>query len=216
MKHNAEDHFRLVHKIANRYSKGNRMEYDDIFQEGCIGLLRAIDEYKECNVPFGTFAGMHIQFAILAALRKSGTFRINPDLIWLASKIRKQDLIDSPPYVIAEELSKDVRYVERALEYLNLNVASLDYEYGNGKSNRNLTMLDSLCYEQNFDDRVYVEQMLDAYHVNERDKRLFRLVAEGHSFASATRLIGEGFKAANQRKMYLKRRVMHKKYLIYA
>lgn len=216
MKHNAEDHFRLVHKIANRYSKGNRMEYDDIFQEGCIGLLRAIDEYKEGNVPFGTFAGMHIQFAILTALRNSGMFRINPDIIWLASKIRKQELIDSPPSEIAEKLSTEVRYVERALEYLQLNVTSLDYEYSNGNSNKNLTLLDSLYYEQNFDDRVYVEQILDVYRINERDKRLFRLVAEGHSFASATRLIGEGFKAATQRKMYIKRRLVDKKHLIYA
>lgn len=89
MKHNPEDHFRLVHKIARKYSKGNRMEYDDIFQEGCIGLIRACKEYKEGDVPFGAFAGMHIQYAILNGLRTSNFIKTNTDVVWLASKIKK-------------------------------------------------------------------------------------------------------------------------------
>lgn len=34
-----EDNIGLVHSIANRF-KGRGVEYDDLFQSGCVGLIK--------------------------------------------------------------------------------------------------------------------------------------------------------------------------------
>ena len=41
-----EDNIGLVHSIANRF-KGRGVEYDDLFQSGCVGLIKAVDNFDE-------------------------------------------------------------------------------------------------------------------------------------------------------------------------
>ena len=216
MKHNPEDHFRLVHKIASRYKKGNRMEYDDIYQEGCIGLMRACREYKNGEVPFGAFAAMHINFAILNALQVSHILHVDSMTIDNAMKIHKRQWRELSVHEISEKLNKPIKFVQRALDYLKLDVLSLDYEYSNKKADKELTILDSYGYVPNFDDNIYIEQMLDVYEVEERDKPIVRMVLEGHTFKDAAVSLGMSHKAAQQRKSKRKYRMMDKKDLIYA
>lgn len=59
-----EDNLKLVHYYVRRICKDSSY-YDDCFQEGCIGLMRAAKLYDpKRNASFSTFASFEIQCAI--------------------------------------------------------------------------------------------------------------------------------------------------------
>lgn len=217
MQHNPEDHLKLVHKIANRFNGSYRMEYEDIFQEGCLGLMRACSEYKDCDVPFGAFAGMHIKFAILNAFRGNNLLHVEARTIEIAAKINKLDLADYPVGEIAKKIKVRPDLVERALCHLQLDVLSLDFEY-KGHRGGVVTLESSgiVAHEVNFEDSVYIEQMLDVFEVEERDKPILRMVLNGYQTKEAAMLVGESYKAVQQRKSLRKYQVADKKHLAYA
>ncbi len=63
-----QDNQKLVAVLAKRY-KGRGMDYEDLMQEGTIGLIKAIDHYDETyNVEFGKYAQWWILQAITNAL----------------------------------------------------------------------------------------------------------------------------------------------------
>ena len=49
-----EDNIGLVHSIAKRF-KGRGEEYDDLYQAGCVGLIKAVDNLMSqrdfCSLP---------------------------------------------------------------------------------------------------------------------------------------------------------------------
>ena len=51
-----ENNIGLVHSIANRF-KGRGVDYDDLFQSGCVGLIKAVDNFDESRgFAFSTYA----------------------------------------------------------------------------------------------------------------------------------------------------------------
>ena len=58
-------------KSISRFFIGRGMEYDDIFQAGCIGLIEAISRYDEKRGKFRTFATWRVRGAILDEMRKN-------------------------------------------------------------------------------------------------------------------------------------------------
>ncbi|MBW4598989.1 MAG: sigma-70 family RNA polymerase sigma factor [Calothrix sp. FI2-JRJ7] len=66
----AEQNAKLVHKIAHKYTKKCNEPYDDIYQVGWIGLLKACDNFKpELNNAFSSFAVPKIEGEIQHYLR---------------------------------------------------------------------------------------------------------------------------------------------------
>ena len=62
----------LVHAICRRYP-AEMTEYDDIFQEGCIGLLKSLNYYDpERGTKFSTYAVPYILGEIKSFLRRNG------------------------------------------------------------------------------------------------------------------------------------------------
>lgn len=41
-----EDNIGLVHSVAKRF-RGRGVDYEDLFQSGCIGLIKAVDNFDE-------------------------------------------------------------------------------------------------------------------------------------------------------------------------
>lgn len=63
-----ENELQLVRKVATRY-RGAGLPYDDLVQEGAIGLLEAIERYDpDFGVPFESYARFRIHRAIRNAL----------------------------------------------------------------------------------------------------------------------------------------------------
>ena len=120
---------RLVRYIARRYERVTGVPYDDLFQEGCIGLLRAIREYKEgSTTKFSSFAGMHIQWAITSSIKNKHIVYTPSHITDTATTIKKRELQDEPIATIAKELNKKESDIEKALHHLKLELISLDFQ----------------------------------------------------------------------------------------
>ena len=64
----------VISYYANKYSKlveGKGIDYNDLYQEGLIGLIKAVDSFKEQkDIRFSTFAFVCIKRSIISAVRK--------------------------------------------------------------------------------------------------------------------------------------------------
>ncbi len=66
----------LVHACASRF-RGRGVEYDDLFQAGCIGLVKAADRFEPARgFAFSTYAVPLILGEIRALFRQGGSIRI--------------------------------------------------------------------------------------------------------------------------------------------
>ena len=76
----------LVHSIVRRF-RGRGAEEEDLFQIGCIGLLKAIDHFDlEFDVKFSTYAVPMIAGEIKRSLRDDGIIKVSRSLKEVAYK----------------------------------------------------------------------------------------------------------------------------------
>ena len=77
---------RLVLSVIQRFS-GSNENADDLFQVGCIGLMKAIDNFdRSLNVKFSTYAVPMISGEIKRFLRDDGMIKVSRSLKELAYK----------------------------------------------------------------------------------------------------------------------------------
>lgn len=75
-----EDNIGLVHSIANRF-KGRGVDYDDLFQSGCVGLIKAVDNFDESRgFAFSTYAVPVIMGEIKRIFRDGGAVKVSRSL----------------------------------------------------------------------------------------------------------------------------------------
>ena len=80
---------KLVLSILKKYNNGNE-NMDDLFQIGCIGLVKAIDNFDlSYGVKFSTYAVFMIEGEIRKYLRDNNTIRISRSVKEIAYKILK-------------------------------------------------------------------------------------------------------------------------------
>ncbi len=71
-----ENNLGLVHSCANRF-RGRGVEYDDLFQAGCVGLIKAADNFDESRgFSFSTYAVPVILGEIKRIFRDGGAIKI--------------------------------------------------------------------------------------------------------------------------------------------
>lgn len=122
----------LVYSIVKRFSK-QRVSQDDLFQIGCVGLMKALNNFDTSyQVKFSTYAVPIIMGEIKRFFRDDGSMRISRSLKegYLQMVKVKEDLMQklsrNPTYQeIADALSMDVSDVILAFE-ANQFVYSLD------------------------------------------------------------------------------------------
>ena len=77
----------LVHACAGRF-RGRGMEYDDLYSAGCVGLIKAYDNFDESRgVCFSTYAVPVILGEIKKLFRDGGTVKVSRSLKELSLKI---------------------------------------------------------------------------------------------------------------------------------
>lgn len=70
----------LVHSIANRF-RGRGTDYDDLFQSGCVGLIKAVDNFdEEKGFAFSTYAVPVIMGEIKRIFRDGGAIKVSRSL----------------------------------------------------------------------------------------------------------------------------------------
>lgn len=84
-----DNNIRLVHSIVNRFTiKG--FEREDLFQIGCVGLIKAIDKFDESfEVQFSTYAVPMIMGEIKRFLRDDGMVKVSRSVKENSWKVNK-------------------------------------------------------------------------------------------------------------------------------
>ncbi len=81
-----EKNLGLAHSCANRF-KGRGIEYDDLFQAACYGLVKAFDAFDdERGVMFSTYAVPVILGEVKQLFRDAGTVKVSRTLKDIARK----------------------------------------------------------------------------------------------------------------------------------
>lgn len=85
-----ESNIGLVHSCARRF-KGKGIEYDDLFQAGCMGLVKATDAFdSQRGVRFSTYAVPVILGEIRRLFRDGGTVKVSRSLKELSLKAARE------------------------------------------------------------------------------------------------------------------------------
>lgn len=72
-----EDNIGLVHSIAKRFT-GRGVDYEDLFQTGCVGLIKAVDNFDESKgFKFSTYAVPVIMGEIRRVFRDGGAIKVS-------------------------------------------------------------------------------------------------------------------------------------------
>lgn len=157
-----EKNIGLVHSIAARF-KGRGVDYEDLFQNGCVGLIKAVDNFDESKgFAFSTYAVPVIMGEIKRIFRDGGAIKVSRSLKEKAIKaqsVRDKFIKSNLREPTVGELAKllDVSAEETA-EILNVitPMVSLDSFGEDGESTIDIPIDES---DQLFD-RISVSQLL--------------------------------------------------------
>ena len=84
-----EENMGLVHACAHKF-KGRGIEYDDLFQAGCIGLIKAAKAFDfERGVRFSTYAVPVILGEMKRLFRDGGSVKVSRSLKELSLKVNR-------------------------------------------------------------------------------------------------------------------------------
>lgn len=130
---------RLVLSVVQRFC-GRKENIDDIFQVGCVGLLKAIDNFDTTlNVKFSTYAVPMIIGEIKRFLRDNNSIRVSRslrDIAYKALKVREEITKEreTEPSIneIAERLNLQINEVAIALEAISDPLSLGDPVYSDG------------------------------------------------------------------------------------
>lgn len=173
---------RLVLSIIQRFS-GRREGLEDLFQVGCIGLVKAVDHFNmDMDVRFSTYAVPMIIGEIRRYLRDNNAIRISRSVRELAYRAlqTREELIaakEREPTVeeIAERLGEKKETVLRAMEAIVEPISLYEPVFNdNGDA---LYLMDQLSDSTNGDE-VWLENMVLREAVNkltEREKKIIQL-----------------------------------------
>lgn len=163
---------RLVLSVVQRFG-GHGDKADDMFQVGCVGLLKAIDNFDETlNVRFSTYAVPMIVGEIRRFLRDNNSVRVSRSIRDIAYKAMqakelfiKQNNIEPSIEQIAEMIELPLTEVTFALDAISETISLSEPVYNDG--NENIRILDQISDEKNCD-----ETMMEKLSLNEAIKNL--------------------------------------------
>lgn len=173
---------RLVLSVIQRFS-GRGENVDDLFQVGCIGLIKALDNFDVSqNVRFSTYAVPMIIGEIRRYLRDNNPIRVSRSLRDTAYKaLQARDRLqyalgrEATVDEIAQEMHLPVEDVVFALEAIQDPVSLFEPIYNDGGDA--LYIMDQVK-DENTKDENWLEEISikDALqHLNEREKKILRL-----------------------------------------
>lgn len=147
----------LVKSIVRRY-RNRGVEYDDLYQLGCIGLLKAIKNFsREFGVKFSTYAVPMIAGEIKRYLRDDGYIKVSRTTKSLAYKInyfidqiRNQEGRSATIEEIAEHFHIEAQEVVFTMESSKVPVSI----YDKGEDEQSQSVLDKLVGGDSVDDTI--------------------------------------------------------------
>lgn len=172
---------RLVLSVIQRFS-GRGENPDDLFQVGCIGLMKAIDNFStDFNVRFSTYAVPMIMGELRRYLRDSGSIRVSRsmrDLAYKAMQAREKLTNDNSKEPTIEQIAKEIdakrEDVVIALEAVSDPISL--YEPVFSESGDTIYMMDQIG--DNNDDRNWLDEIAlkeAIIGLDDREKNILKL-----------------------------------------
>ena len=173
---------RLVLSVIKRFS-GNHENMDDLFQIGCIGLIKSIDNFDPTmNVKFSTYAVPMIIGEVRRYLRDNNSIRVSRSLRDTAYKaIHAKEILSKNSFKeptlqeIAEESGVAAEDILYALDAIQSPVSLYDPVYTDGGDT--LYVMDQISDKKNKEEN-WVEKLSlsDAMnHLTERENFIINL-----------------------------------------
>lgn len=172
---------RLVLSLVKRFW-AKKANADDIFQAGCIGLIKAIDNFDtSVGVKFSTYAVPMILGEIKRFLRDGNSLRVSRSIRDTAYQVLKtRELLEKDKTKcasvdeIAGYMNVAVSDVVYALDAISDTVSLYDPVY-NGEEG--FMLMDKICDERNNDEKWLEKVAMDnaMQRLDDREKRIIRL-----------------------------------------
>ncbi|MBE5934329.1 MAG: RNA polymerase sporulation sigma factor SigG [Lachnospiraceae bacterium] len=167
-----EGNLRLVLSIIHRFNNSNE-NIDDLFQIGCIGLIKAIDNFDiSLNLKFSTYAVPMIAGELRRYLRDNKSIRVSRSMrdiaykaIYAKENLMKSTLKEPSINEIAEVIGVDREDIIMALDAVQSPVSLYEPVCSDGTDA--LYVMDQICDKKNKEDN-WIEEI----SVNEAVKRL--------------------------------------------
>ncbi len=173
---------RLVLSVIKRFS-GSNENADDLFQIGCIGLMKAIDNFDTTlNVKFSTYAVPMIIGEIRRYLRDNNSIRVSRSLrdiaykaIYARESYMKKNLKEPAIQEIAEEIGISQEEIVYAMDAIQSPVSLFEPVYTEGGDT--LYVMDQISDKKNREENwVEVLSLQEAMkRLDEREKNIIDL-----------------------------------------
>ena len=193
-----EGNLRLVLSVIQRFDKRGECP-DDLFQVGCIGLIKAISNFDPGkNVRFSTYGVPMIAGEVRRYLRDNSAIRVSRSLRDLAYRVLqcKETMLaqmgrEPSNEEIARELDLQVSEVEQALDAVCAPVSLFDPVYADGGDP--LTVMDQVRdtknTEGNWMERIALREAFHA--LGDREKQiLFLRFYDGKTQTEVAGMVG--------------------------
>lgn len=186
-----DGNLRLVLSIVGRFA-GRGQPTDDLFQVGCIGLIKAVDNFNvELDVKFSTYAVPMIIGEVRRYLRDNNAIRVSRsmrDLAYkalqerdrLSAKEGREPTIDEIAAALKEadpEEPHDREEIAAALDAIAAPLSLFDPVYSDGGTGDPVSLMDQICDRSENDDK-WVESIAlrDALRrLSPRESRIIRM-----------------------------------------
>jgi len=169
---------RLVLSVIKRFG-GSNENPDDLFQIGCIGLIKAINNFNtELDVKFSTYAVPMIIGEIRRYMRDNNSIRVSRSLrdtaykaIYAKENYIKQNLKEE----IAEEIGISKEDIVFALDAIQVPMSLQEPVYNDGGDA--LYVMDQISDTKNKEEKWVEDLSLEAamQHLGERERYIIKL-----------------------------------------
>ena len=189
---------RLVLSVIKRFSSSNE-NVDDLFQIGCIGLIKAIDNFDTTlQVKFSTYAVPMILGEIKRFLRDNSTIRVSRSVkdmaykaIYTKESMMKKSMREPTIAEVAQEVGVSKEEIVYALDAIQNPMSLYDPVYSDGEDT--LFVMDQISdkknKEENWVEHLSLSEALKQLNGREHEIIVLRFF-EGKTQMEVAKMIG--------------------------
>lgn len=170
------ENYGLVHSCANRF-RGRGVEYDDLFQAGCVGLIKAADNFDAGRgFAFSTYAVPVILGEIKRIFRDGGLVKVGRSLkersrnaVKVSEALSKELGREATVSELAEKLGVSV---SEAAELITVSMPALSLTGENEKGTGQID-IPTESHENEISEKMALRTLISC--LDERDRKLIEL-----------------------------------------
>ena len=166
-----EQNLGLVHTICKRFA-GKGIEYEDLYQSGCMGLVKAYDGFDESRgLCFSTYAVPVIMGCVRRLFRDGGSVKVSRNIKELGVKILREKTKFKQKYGEEPSVSQLAKILKVSAEDITESLCayqptvSLSFEDEEGTKEIDLPVEST---QDKIDMKIIIEQAMEKLDENEK------------------------------------------------